>query len=150
MIDHRRHHALETQKKSQLDGDENDGKDNSNNSGDESKSILQQVSGGELKDQRHGVFDRADFRFVRRPVARPEFCWSLAHLRSIRKFPWGNGAFANIRRLAPMSNEPNGTKRMAAVVAQARSSVPPKTIVPFAMANNAKPSKAYCSQTTNI
>ena len=39
---------------------------------------------------------------------------------------------------------------MAAVVAQASSSVPPNTIMAFAMANNATPSKAYCSQTTNI
>jgi hypothetical protein len=55
MVDHRCHHALETQKKPHLDRDKNDGEDNPDDRGDESKSILQEVSRCELEDQRHGA-----------------------------------------------------------------------------------------------
>ena len=47
-----------------------------------------------------------------------------------------------------MSRDPNRPNRMAAVAAKARSSVPPKTIMAFAMADNGTSSKAYCSQTS--
>ena len=74
---------------------------------------------------------------------------SLSYPLSRTNFPWDDGAFANIRRSAPISREPNGTERKATVVAQAKSTVPPKTIIALAMAGNAAPSRAYCSQTTN-
>jgi hypothetical protein len=46
MIDHRRHHALETQKESQLNHDENDRKDNPDDGADETKELAPVVCTG--------------------------------------------------------------------------------------------------------
>jgi hypothetical protein len=51
MIDHRGHHAPEAGIEAHLDRDKNDGEDNSDDSGDESKPVMKQVSGGKPEHQ---------------------------------------------------------------------------------------------------
>ena len=61
---------------------------------------------------------------------------------------WPCGRDASARGASPMRREPNRLSRMATVATKASSSVPPKTIVPFAKADNGTSSKAYCSHTS--
>jgi hypothetical protein len=53
MINHRRHHASEAQIETHLDGDQDHGKDDSDESGHKSKPIVKQVASCKSEDQRH-------------------------------------------------------------------------------------------------
>jgi hypothetical protein len=51
MVDHRRHHAIETQKQAHLHSDKNDRENNSYDRCDKSQPIVKQVSPGQPKNQ---------------------------------------------------------------------------------------------------
>jgi hypothetical protein len=56
MVDHRRHHAIETQKQTHLHGYKNDRENDPDDGGDKSQPIVKQVSPGKLKNQGHDLY----------------------------------------------------------------------------------------------
>jgi hypothetical protein len=51
MVDHCRHHAIETQKQAHLHGYKNDREDNPDDRGDKSQPIVKQISPGKPENQ---------------------------------------------------------------------------------------------------
>ena len=56
MVDHCRHHAIETQKQAHLHGYKNDREDNPDDRGDKSQPIVKQISPGKPKNQGHDLY----------------------------------------------------------------------------------------------
>ena len=143
MVDHDRHHALETQKQAHLNCNQNNGENDANDGRAEAQSILQ----ARFRDARRKISDIVSWTLRYRPTMRggkfrcaPTYWPSKAD---------GVGALASNRRSAPTKSDPNGTERAATAIAQARVVAPAKTIAAFAIANHATVKSAYCSQTTN-
>jgi hypothetical protein len=79
MVDHRRDHALEAEKNSELDSDEYNGEDDPDDRGNQSNPVMKQIAGCKRQDKSHRVMQR--IRILRNSWNRMTFDDSSMSMR---------------------------------------------------------------------